>query len=60
MDEREAARNGGLPAPKLRGAGFEMAGTGLRDGGNDALRVALVPAPSNGCNPVRTHRLTSR
>jgi hypothetical protein len=51
MDEREAARNGGLPARKLRGTGFEMAGTGLRYVRDDSPLAAVLPAAANGGNP---------
>jgi hypothetical protein len=57
MDEREAARNGGLPARKLRGTGFEMAGTGLRDERDDSPLVAAVQTATHGGQPVRTFRL---
>lgn len=57
MDEREAARNGGLLAQKFRGTDFEVAGTGFGDGRHDSPLVALVQAAPDGCNFVRTNRL---
>jgi len=56
MDEREAVRNGGLPARKFRGTDFEVAGTGFGDGRHDSPLVALVRAAPDGCNPFGTYR----
>jgi hypothetical protein len=55
MDEREAARDGGLPARKILGTSFEMAGTGFRYRRDDSPPVTLLQAPSKSIAFLRKY-----
>lgn len=57
MDEREAARVGGLPARKFCGTDFEVARTGFGYYGDDLPPVAVLQAASKSSFITRKHSL---